>query len=383
MDAIDRDAFPQKSKQELSMALAKLTPEISFTDLERAIQLSISDGARFGGRKHATVTGRLKAALAWSSTSPEKFTGSTRACMKSYAAIVKLDPSPSRPEYTYTRSVPNVEALYSQSVQKALGFDKSVGKSLLAHYAKQRNKDLEGLDSFDQVKWLNSELKSMTAADLKRLVVGVRFGEAESVLEKFLFSEDLRLRKVSESDDIDLPTLELVENLLGRRLYSPRRLGVSIKRMREMFAAISRGAIELTPHLRFLGLHLIAEEIQSFANLGGEEFCARLLEEGFLSPTAWPLSHGENINSTKLDALFWYMPNPVERFDELKRRALEDWLSFQSFLRQIAVELAASPRTKTVPKIESSRGGSYTRCPICGGQTRSGDRCRDGCFEAD
>ena len=359
-------AFTKVLRARLHQNMKKVTPDIALEKLEMAIERSMTKGSTFGGRKHKTLDGRMKAALAWSSENPQKFKTAAEECLKRFG-----DPEPVK---SYTRSIPKPIDLLSTELAPLVSLDPDLIEEFLNGLILSLAQEAPPSDMVEKIKLANLLSKRVSQEELTGIIARLRLNTLTYAFEGFKARLHKRLLTLDAPDPIThKPQIRLLSTLFAEKSDLIKALGLDQSSLLALLDSVDKGFPEAIPHLRTLGGHLIAVDVRTIEGLDWENFLIELEDRGYLAPNIL-----KSLASIRQDA---------ERIAELKRLqgiASLDWPGFLNSIQRLALEVnRAKPREWIENNDFKTAKQGYTTCPICGDKTKAGDRCRAGCYEAD
>jgi hypothetical protein len=346
--------------------MKKVTPDISLEKLEMAIERSITKGSTFGGRKHKTLDGRMKAALAWSSDNPQKFKAAAEECLKRFGD--------SEPVKSYTRSIPKPIDLLTTELAALVYLDPGLIEEFLDGLIVSLAQEAPPSDMVEKIKIANLLSKRVSQEELAGIMARLRLNTLTYAFDGLQERLHKRLVTLDAPDQIThKPQIRLLRTLFAEKSELIKALGLDQSSLLVLLDSLDKGFVEAIPHLRTLGGHLIAVDVRTLGGLDWDDFLIELEDRGYLAPHVL-----EGLAAIRQDA---------ELSAELKRLqglASINWPGFLNSVQRLASEVnRAKPREWIENnKFKTAKQG-YTTCPICGDKTKAGDRCRAGCFEAD
>lgn len=346
--------------------MKQVTPDISLEKLEVAIERSMTKGSTFGGRKHKTIDGRMKAALAWSSENPQKFKTAAEECLKSFG-----DPEPVG---SYTRSIPKPIDLLCPELAPIVSLDPSLIEEFLDGLIASLAQEAPPSEMVEKIKLANLLSKRVSQEELTGIMARFRLNSLAFAFNGHRNRMKKRLLTLDAPDPVThKPQIRLLSTLFAEKSDLIQALGLDQSNLLVLLDSVDKGFPEALPHLRTLGGHLIAVDVRTIEGLEWDDFLIELEHRGYLAPSI-------------LTSLASIRQN-AERIAELKRLqslAFLDWPGFLNSIQRLATDVNRSRPSEWIENndFKTAKQG-YTTCPICGDKTKAGDRCRAGCYEAD
>jgi len=344
--------------------LTKLNPKELIQLLTRASE----DSLKFGKRSYSTFQGYFGLLVGWSTARPTELRtalttlqkdcetqglGAKEKRSRSYSELKDLLLPEIKAPLESDPSILPIE--YIDLLLVGAGYEFKEGE-FWADRAKAVNKIYRARDPKEL--WIN--LGVLSADKLEKDVAEVR---ARIELSKRRADAEIAKRGLPDLDT-SLQLLETNKSLFADVGLDQRTISVSLD-------LIDEGGVELEVDL--------CQQAQNIANYALSR--VNLFDDGLLVPSLRPIL-GPKI-SDELDHLIAaWEDNGTTKDLYLKRVKLAASAGLQGIIK-LCSEDPTALQNSMFAQVEEKVVRNYTRCPICGGQTAPGDRCRVRCFEAD